>query len=408
MADLAELWAKFADVWRETFHERELMVRSRGQMRYIVLSSKLQQIGAFAGAGLVIWMLVATSSLLIENRLIASKSNEVDRAKSQVEALTADIEEMRRDYKETTDELITNHRLIEELVQDRHLLDTDALDATVAKPVATETGQDILGYVFDFLGGDGSPSEEIDSAEALRTEQLALLQELEERASADTDHLVAAVQMTGLDVDTYLHGLSMEGAAQGGPLQLSRDDGPEAPGSAVRNYHDEPNEFTRLYFSAANNLSRLADLKAAVTQLPLITPIIDTEEFYLSSSYGRRRDPITAQPAFHAGIDLGGHRKTPIRATATGVIIKAGISGPYGNMIEVDHDNGFRTRYGHLHTINVAKGDLIEAGDIIGTMGSSGRTTGTHVHYEIWYDDQTMDPAKFLKAGKHVQQDRQI
>lgn len=387
-------------MWRNAFRERELIVRSQGQVHYLVLSAKAQQLFAFAGLGLLIWTVIATSSVLLENRLIASKSEEVYRARSQVDILTSDIEKLRSEYRATTDELIENHRLIEDLIQERRLIEI----TTVPEPVAEEEFQNILGYIWDFVGrAPPAPTAE-DAAEELRRDQLALLTALEKRASLDTDHLVVAVQMTGLDVDIYLNGLQVEAGAQGGPLQLNRDDGPAAPG----NFVDEANEFTRLYFSAANNLGRLADLKAAVHQLPLITPIIESEEFYLSSSFGRRRDPITHEPAFHAGIDLGGHRKTPIRATASGIVIKSGVSGPYGNMIEVDHGNGFRTRYGHLHTLGVERGDLIQAGEIIGTMGSSGRTTGTHVHYEIWYNDQTMDPAKFLKAGEYVQQNRQI
>ncbi len=387
-------------MWRNAFHERELIVRSQGRMRYVVLPAKVQQLFAFAALGLLIWTIIATSSVLLENRLIASKSEEVQRTKLQVDSLTSDIEELRSEYKATTDALIENHRLIEDLIQERRLIET----TTVPEPVAEEDIQNILGYIWDFVGGAPPAITAESAAEELRRDQLTLLVALERRASLDTDHLVAAVQMTGLDVDSYLNGLQVEGGAQGGPLQLSRDDGPAAPG----NFVDEANEFTRLYFSAANNLGRLADLKAAVHQLPLITPIIESEEFYLSSSFGRRRDPITREPAFHAGIDLGGHRKTPIRATASGIVIMAGVSGPYGNMIEVDHGNGFRTRYGHLHTLGVERGDRIQAGEIIGTMGSSGRTTGTHVHYEIWYNNQTMDPAKFLKAGEYVQQNRQI
>lgn len=387
-------------MWRNAFHERELIVRSQGHVRYLVLPAKAQQLFAFAGLGLLIWTIIATSSVLLENRLIASKSEEVYRARLQVDILTSDIEKLRSEYRATTDELIENHRLIEDLIQERRLIET----TTVPEPVAEQDLQNVLGYIWDFIGrAPPAPTAE-DAAEELRRDQLALLIALEKRASLDTDHLVVAVQMTGLDVDIYLNGLQVEDGAQGGPLQLNRDDGPAAPG----NFVDEANEFTRLYFSAANNLGRLADLKAAVHQLPLITPIIESEEFYLSSSFGRRRDPITHEPAFHAGIDLGGHRKTPIRATASGIVIKSGVSGPYGNMIEVDHGNGFRTRYGHLHTLGVERGDLIQAGEIIGTMGSSGRTTGTHVHYEIWYNDQTMDPAKFLKAGEYVQQNRQI
>jgi len=104
----------------------------------------------------------------------------------------------------------------------------------------------------------------------------------------------------------------------------------------------------------------------------------------------------------HAGLDLAGVRRTPVVATAPGVVTYARRKGPYGKMIEIDHGQGLKTRYGHLHKILVKKGDKVGFRQKIGQMGSTGRTTGPHVHYEVWVDGKPRNPAKFLKAGQYV------
>ena len=106
----------------------------------------------------------------------------------------------------------------------------------------------------------------------------------------------------------------------------------------------------------------------------------------------------------HAGIDIASHWKTPIKATSEGVVIRAGFKGPYGRLVEIDHGNGFRTRYGHLEVIKVKKGQHVDQGDIVGLMGTSGRSTNTHVHYEIWFGNHYRNPMKFLRAAKHVRE----
>ena len=123
---------------------------------------------------------------------------------------------------------------------------------------------------------------------------------------------------------------------------------------------------------------------------------------WLSSRFGRRRDPITERPAFHAGLDFSGLPMTPITATAAGVVTFAGRGGPYGQMVEIDHGYGFKTRYGHLRKILVQGRETVTAGQVIGRMGSSGRSTGTHLHYEIRYNGKNLNPSKFIEAGDHV------
>jgi murein DD-endopeptidase MepM/ murein hydrolase activator NlpD len=120
------------------------------------------------------------------------------------------------------------------------------------------------------------------------------------------------------------------------------------------------------------------------------------------SGFGPRRDPFTGQAAMHAGVDLRAAAGTPVTATAPGVVTMAETNGEYGNLVEVAHGFGLRTRYGHLSRVSVARGDRIEAGQTIGLVGSTGRSTGPHLHYEILFQQANLDPLKFLEVSRHV------
>lgn len=126
------------------------------------------------------------------------------------------------------------------------------------------------------------------------------------------------------------------------------------------------------------------------------------KRYRISSRYGSRKDPVNGRRAFHGGIDLAGPRNQPVRATAHGKVLRAGRVGRYGRFIEVEHANGIRTRYGHLAKILVKAGQRVRKGEKIGLLGSSGRSTGPHLHYEIVIRGKLVDPLKFLKVGKHV------
>jgi murein DD-endopeptidase MepM/ murein hydrolase activator NlpD len=122
----------------------------------------------------------------------------------------------------------------------------------------------------------------------------------------------------------------------------------------------------------------------------------------LSSTFGVRIDPFLHIAAMHTGLDFRGDSGDPIHATAAGTVSNAGWSGGYGKMVEIDHGNGLSTRYGHLSQIDVKVGDDIRIGQIVGRMGSTGRSTGPHLHYETRIDGDAVDPQKFLNAGARL------
>jgi murein DD-endopeptidase MepM/ murein hydrolase activator NlpD len=138
-------------------------------------------------------------------------------------------------------------------------------------------------------------------------------------------------------------------------------------------------------------------LTRTLSAVPVRKPIFG--EIDMSSPFGMRMDPFVKGPAIHTGIDMRGDTGDPVRATAAGTIEVAGWTGGYGKMVEIDHGNGFSTRYGHLSEIEVKTGQTVRIGQVIGKIGSTGRSTGPHLHYETRVDGDAVDPQKFLRAG---------
>ncbi|MSP52122.1 MAG: M23 family metallopeptidase, partial [Alphaproteobacteria bacterium] len=136
-----------------------------------------------------------------------------------------------------------------------------------------------------------------------------------------------------------------------------------------------------------------------VKRLPLAAPVHKHE---LKSGFGRRVDPFTGQWAVHDGVDLAGTQRSAILATGQGVVSFVGTRGPYGRTVEITHGLGLVTRYAHLRRTAVKQGEEVEVGQAIGEMGSSGRSTGPHLHYEVHFDGKPIDPELFLRAGQVV------
>jgi murein DD-endopeptidase MepM/ murein hydrolase activator NlpD len=122
---------------------------------------------------------------------------------------------------------------------------------------------------------------------------------------------------------------------------------------------------------------------------------------YMSSGFGRRVDPFTGGEEFHEGIDFAAPEGTHIRAVAAGIVTWAGPRGGYGNMVQVDHGNGYATRYGHAYKVLVHVGETVNRGDALALVGDTGRSTGPHVHFEVLKNGHEVNPARFvaLRAG---------
>ena len=161
----------------------------------------------------------------------------------------------------------------------------------------------------------------------------------------------------------------------------------------------DPEKFQSSVGLITAEIERLAAAKARAHQLPLAKPVADIA---ITSRFGKRIDPFLRRPAMHTGIDFRTPKGHPVRSTAAGKVVTAKFNGGYGKMVEIDHGNGVTTRYSHLSRISVKTGQRISKGALVGRAGSTGRSTGPHLHYEVRIDDNAIDPMRYIRAGSEL------
>ena len=255
--------------------------------------------------------------------------------------------------------------------------------ATELRARQIEQRQQILAAMLAGESVDVSALPETTSLTALPAEIAGTLARLDDATTQQA--LATALTLDARYVATARElkrmGVNTARLAQGGPFE------PVGKGDAT---------FKQL-FSSWKKLDNLASGAIAV---PSDKPV-KTAEF--TSGYGIRSDPFRGSAVKHAGIDLAAPIGTPIYATADGVISDAGYnSGGYGNLIKIDHGKGIETRYGHLSAILVAAGQRVSRGQMIGRMGSTGRSTGSHLHYEVRIDARAVNPIPFMKSNDYL------
>jgi murein DD-endopeptidase MepM/ murein hydrolase activator NlpD len=192
------------------------------------------------------------------------------------------------------------------------------------------------------------------------------------------DDLERLIASTGVDLDKLLGRFGSLPAGEGGPFVAL---GPD---------HTSP----------ADQRARDEELRSLARSLPLAAPLV---HYRVESGFGPRIDPFRGRRAFHDGIDLSAPYRSPVYSTAPGTITFTGVKDDYGRVVEITHAHGIVTRYAHLHRILVALGQKVGVHQEIAELGSTGRSTGPHVHYEVLIDGTAVDPAKFMKAGKGVE-----
>jgi murein DD-endopeptidase MepM/ murein hydrolase activator NlpD len=231
---------------------------------------------------------------------------------------------------------------------------------------------------------DGVLSRVSLSLDKIDQSQTATLTDLEEQADTKARRIGGVLADLGVNVSKM--------PAAGGiggpyiPLKAPKGSGTSSNGAFERQIY-------RINVARAQTNRYLQTLGA----IPVRKPVVGTAD--MSSPFGSRMDPFLRGPAIHSGIDLRGDTGDPVRATAIGEVVTASPQGGYGNMIEIDHGNGLSTRFGHLSKIEVKVGQRVAIGQTIGRIGSTGRSTGPHLHYETRIDDKPVDPQKFLRAG---------
>lgn len=216
----------------------------------------------------------------------------------------------------------------------------------------------------------------------LESQQLAFASQAATAAQARLRDTQALIRRLGLDPSRFTASsdLPSGGVAMGGPYIPVADADPR---------------FRELFVT----WRQLETLQNAVAAIPAYMPVKD---FRFTSGFGFRYDPFNGGSALHAGLDMAGAQGEPIYAAASGTVAKAGVANGYGNLVELSHGKGIETRYGHLSRILVRPGDFVRQGQVIGRMGSTGRSTGTHLHYEVRVDGRAVNPRPFLEASSFV------
>lgn len=213
--------------------------------------------------------------------------------------------------------------------------------------------------------------------------QVAALQRIETSVTGAFSSLRSVISEVGLDPDRLA--AAPRPSAQGGPFIPANLDPRTGP-------------FEAAVVRLQPKLGAVERLRGVATALPLRRPM--PTEFEQTSSFGHRVDPFTRGLAMHSGIDFRAETGTPVRSAAPGRVVTAEYNGGYGNMVEVEHGNGVSTRYAHLSQIGVSEGQTVSAGQVLGRVGSTGRSTGPHLHYETRIEGDAVDPIRFLRAGQ--------
>lgn len=257
---------------------------------------------------------------------------------------------------------------------------------------------DVLAGLVEVSGGVNDPSSDVENKVAMARSLLGEIKGLHETQQQAVNMLISRtdesiseaerlLHMTKIDVGmiSQLAGLPIE--ARGGPMHFEDV------------YTGSSSELQASVAHLEEKVERWMALRDVMACIPWVSPV---DHYNVTSKYGKRRDPISGKMAMHKGIDLAGWPKTPIYAPAAGEVTYAGWHGRYGKMVEIDHGCGLVTRFGHMKTISVKAGEVLEHRTKIGTIGSTGRSTGPHVHYEIRVGGEPVDPAPFIEAGRHV------
>jgi len=221
-----------------------------------------------------------------------------------------------------------------------------------------------------------------NSLDQVESRQMAALSSYEDGMESRVRRMRGVITDLGLDM------AQLEAAVPRAPMG-----GPFVPVKLP----PDASAFDRELYRTNITRAQMDRLNRTLALVPYRKPVIGEVEF--TSGFGIRSDPFLGRPAMHTGLDFRAQMGDPVRATANGKVVNSGWSGGYGRMVEIDHGNGLSTRYGHLSQIDVKVGDTVKIGQVIGEVGSTGRSTGPHLHYETRIDGEAVDPQKFLRAG---------
>ena len=356
---------------RSWFPEREFFMRSHGQVRFITISSRMQigaaglAIAVLGGWGLSMGVMAfsqyqaqaARDSLLYREAAVAKSESRVAAYRDDIDEVAGDVAR-RMEFLEEATEMLPDDVVAEDTVSDS----TDEAAKTVAKI--------------------SSVMPEAAGLARLEARQLAFAERLTRYADRRAARAEAAIREFGLSPRGIL---ASARTAQGGPFVKL---------STARDGSLDP-RFERLALS----LARMDALEQGLNGIPQFMP---ADMRMITSGFGYRSDPLNGHAAMHAGLDFRGPIGSPIHAAAQGRVTFVGTKTGYGKVVEISHGNGMLTRYAHMSAWKAKVGQAVDAGDTIGLIGSTGRSTGPHLHFEVRINGRAVNPRPFLETAPHV------
>ena len=362
---------------RAWFPEREFIMRSEGHVRYLRITSRLQMTVASIIAGLLLAWVMTMAAVAISSLLERRDAMSLLNREAEVTSAESRIAAYRKDVDAVADDLDRRQAFIEKMVKTY----VGTLPADAKKGETVSDSSEEASKTVDKVSSAIPEAAPLVRVEA---EQLAFAERLTRFADRRSAAAEVAMRKLGLNPQRMLAVLE-DRSAMGGPLiELL----PFAKASF------DP-RFRRLGLS----LARMDAMERGLQGIPQVIPAAGTS---ISSGFGYRSDPFAGSPAFHAGLDFKGPIGAPIFAAARGKVVFVGRRAGYGNCVEIDHGNGLRTRYAHMSAFRARAGQPIMAGQVIGAVGSTGRSTGPHLHFEVRLHDQPVNPRPFLEVAPNV------
>ena len=349
-------------------------MRSQGQVRFLTITTKMQMIAAGTAATVAIVYAGSMGTMAIsqwqastERASLLEREAQVATSEERFNAYSGDIDATVADLQARQDML---DGIVEMLPED---VLAEGAEDTVSDS-STESAE-LISRISDVF----PQAEGIARVEA---RQLAFVERLTRYADRRAARAEQAMRQLGVDPRAVM---ASSGAAMGGPLESlsSEGDGSLDP------------RFERLGLS----LARMSALERGLDQIPQVMP---ADLNSISSGFGYRRDPFTGRAAQHRGLDFRAPHGSPILATADGRVSFVGWKSGYGKVVEIDHGGGMVTRYAHMSAFRTEVGENVSAGDLIGAIGSTGRSTGPHLHFEVRINGNPVNPRPFLERAPHV------
>lgn len=394
----------------ELFPLRQIYFRTNGVVRFISIPSWVQMMILSALIIAMLWVIVTSFHFLSRDLILEKKDETIRNMEVQVDDISDDMTILQRNILERTRQLEERQRYLEAL------LEHDPIDPLLA-PVSNNLE---MGPFLPLENGEETDAEETNDiiSSLIPVEEMKTITDVRFQAIEDGQQKVAVaimahvkqnmqtldamVKETGLTSSDLLAHFDEENDSQSQNTDSHAMGGPFVPSNNIATLNADALAGDPLQQTIIDLNQQWMDMRNAFTSLDSMPSIEPSNNYYISSRFGPRTDPIRKVAAVHYALDMAGPAGSSIFATAKGVAVKARNWGPYGNMVEIDHGNGFKTRYGHMQNINIKEGQTVELGQVIGKMGCTGRCTSTHVHYEVWFGDRPRDPSPFLRVSENV------